>query len=269
MNLNWVYQIPLWLLVIPVFLLMLLAPMEAGFRLGARQHRAHPDAKEAARGDVTIAAMLTLLGLMLAFTYSFSMSRADLRKRAFTAEVNALSTAFLRADLAAEPGRTVLREHLLNYARSRLVTREMVSNWSEFEKVIERSMEAQSKLWPATRTAVRHQGDMTDPEKALLISAINDVLDAHTSRMAVIFDRIPAPVLALLLLIAASALSMAAYNATLSGHQYRLRLTVFAVILAVLMCVIVDFDFILHGFIRINHESLAALIQEMEASLEP
>ena len=93
------------------------------------------------------------------------------------------------------------------------------------------------------------------------------MLDAHTSRMAVIYDRLPSPVLALLVLIAASSLGLAAYHASLSGHRYRWRLVTFAVILSTLITLILDFDFITHGFIRINHESLASLIQEMEVAL--
>jgi hypothetical protein len=54
--------------------------------------------------------MLALLGLLLAFTYSFSLSRADMRKQAVINEANAIGTAFLRADLGAEPGRGELRE---------------------------------------------------------------------------------------------------------------------------------------------------------------
>lgn len=210
---------------------------------------------------------LAMSRLMLAFTYSFSMSRADMRKQAFIAEVNAVSTAFVRADLAPEPERTELRERLLDYARSRLATPRMVSNWEKFEEVVQHSLEAQARIWPATKSALRPEGGMSEPQKALLVQAVNDVLDAHTRRMAVISDRLPGAVLALLLLIAASSLAVAAYTVSLNGHQSRWRLTAFAVILAALMYLILDFDIITHGFIRINHESLALLIREMEAAL--
>ena len=91
----WLYQIPLWVLVF-LFLIVLLIPMEIGFRLGSRKRRSHPDPEGESHRDITLAAMLTLLALMLAFTYSFSMSRADLRKQAIITEVNAMGTAFLR-----------------------------------------------------------------------------------------------------------------------------------------------------------------------------
>ena len=263
----WQYEIPLWTIIF-IFLVMLLIPMEIGFRLGIRQHQANPDAKKATRNDVTLASMLALLGLMLVFTYSFSMSRADLRKQAFINEVNAISTAFLRADLAPEPLRGELRRLLLDYARSRIAAPGTIKNREQLQAAVNRSVEIQSKLWPATKSAVRLQGDMSDPEKALLISAINDLLDAHTSRIAVIYDRLPTVVLALLVLIAGGSLAVAAYNTSLNSRPPRWRLTAFALILASLMYIIMDFDMIMRGFIRVNHQSLVVLIEDMETELE-
>jgi len=40
---------------------------------------------------------------MLAFTYTFTLSRADLRKAAMIDESNALSSAFLTAGMIEEP----------------------------------------------------------------------------------------------------------------------------------------------------------------------
>lgn len=266
LDLYWQYEIPLWL-VIFLFLIMLAIPMELGFRIGGRQHRLHLRAGKTVRKDVTLAAMLTLLGLMLAFTYMFSMSRADMRKQAFIKEVNAISTAFLRADLAPEPSRSELRKVLLDYAQSRYVVPGTIKTREQLQAVVDRSLEIQSKIWPATKSALRQEGEMSDPEKALLISAVNNVFDVHTIRMAVIYDRLPTAVLALLVIIAGSSLAVAAYNTSLTGDQTRWRMTAFALILASLMYLILDFDMIMRGFIRVDHQSLVVLIQEMKAEL--
>jgi hypothetical protein len=263
----WQYQIPLWL-VFFLFLITLVVPMEIGFRLGGRQHRLHPDAVKAARNDVTLASLLALLGLMLAFTYSFSMSRADMRKQSLVMEVNVISTAFLRADLAPEPSRTELRELLLDYARSRYVAPGTIKTREQVQEVVDRSLEIHSKIWPATKLALRLGGDMSDPERALLVSVINDVFDVHTSRMAFFYDRLPTAVLALLVVIAAASLTVAAYNTSLTGQSSRWRMTSFAVILASLMFMILDFDMPMRGFIQVDHQSQVLLIQEMEAALK-
>lgn len=179
----WQYQLPLWVVMF-LFLILLLIPTEVGYRLCIRQKTMHPDLKRGVRGDVTLASITALLGLMLAFTYSFSMSRADLRKVEAVKEVNAISTAFLRADLLPEPGRTEVRELLFDYAKSRYVEPGTIRTLSELKKVVNRSVKIQSTIWPAVTSALRQKGGMSDPEKALLVSAINDVLDSHASKMA-------------------------------------------------------------------------------------
>jgi hypothetical protein len=211
--------------------------------------------------------MLALLGLMLAFTYSFSMGRADLRKRALTTEVNALGTAFLRADLLPEPGRTEVRQTLYQYAESRYVEPGEILKLEQVQQVVERSEQIQSRIWPEVKAALQQPGNMTNPEKALLISAVNDVLDAHTSRMAVFYDRLPTVVLILLLMIAAISMGVAAYNSSLSGHWVRWRMTAFAFVLASLMYVILDYDMMMRGFIQVDHQSLLSLINDMKTEL--
>lgn len=265
----WQYQLPLWL-VFFLFLVLLLIPMEVGFRLGTRYKSEHPDVhvQDEARSDVTLAALLALLGLMLAFTYSFTLNRADLRKVALIKEVNAIGTAFLRADRLPEPGRTEVRKRLFAYAKSRYVEPGSIRTLEDTEKVIDRSVEVQSEIWPAVKSALRQNGEMTDPEKALLVSAVNDVLDAHTSRIAVFFDRLPAAVLALLVCIGGLSLGSAAYSSVLRGRFSRWRMTGFALILASLMYIILDYDMMMRGFIQVDHRSLVLLIQELERAVQ-
>jgi uncharacterized membrane protein len=100
------------------------------------------------------------------------------------------------------------------------------------------------------------------------VSAVNDVLDAHTSRIAVFFDRLPAAVLALLVFIAGLALGAAAYSSVLRGRFSRWRMSGFALILASLMYVILDYDMMMRGLIQVDHGSLVLLIQDMEQALK-
>lgn len=264
MEMLWLFEVPFWVNVF-LFVLVLLVALEGGYRMGIRKYRASEDAEKAVRSDVTLGSMLALLGLMLAFTYAFSLSRADMRKQAIVTEANAIGTAFLRADLSVEPGRSELRERLLEYARTRVVTAEMVRNRAQLQQVIARSLKAQAKLWPATKLAL--QEEMPAPFKASLVQAINEVLDAHTKRLAVVYDRLPGFVLVLLVAIAAASIAVAGHNTGLTGRINRWRMNAFVVVLAALMMVIIDFDTPLRGFIRVSHDSLVSLVEDMEAAL--
>ena len=233
----WLYELPIWVDG-TLFLLLFLLAMEGGFRMGLRQHRVTGDVKKTERGDVTLGAMLALLGLMLAFTYAFSLGRADMRKQAIVNEANAIGTAFLRADLGAEPGRSELRKGLLEYAQTRAVSKELYDE--ELREAIDRSLQAQARLWPATKRAL--QGDVPGPIQASIVQSVNEVLDTHAIRVAVIDDHIPAAIFLLLMLTAAASLAVAAYNAGLNGNIHRWRMSAFSLVLAAMMMVIVDFD---------------------------
>jgi hypothetical protein len=261
----WLYEFPMWVHA-ALFAAVLLVGLEGGYRVGLRTHRTGAPVDKQMRGDVTLGSMLALLGLILAFTYAFTLSRADMRKQARVDEANAISTAFLRADLAAEPGRSELRERLLVYARTRVFSSEKLINLDALQDALARSLEAQSHLWPAAKLAL--QGDVPVPLQASIVHAVNEVLNAHTRRLAAGFDRLPGVVFALLLLIAASALAIAGHNAGLKGRMNRGRMTAFAFILGALMLIILDFDRPLVGTIRLNNQSLLSVIAEMESALE-
>ena len=68
--------------------------------LGASLIRRRGALAETAREDfgVILAATLTLLGLIIGFTFSMAISRYDLRKTYEEAEANAIGTEYVRAD---------------------------------------------------------------------------------------------------------------------------------------------------------------------------
>jgi len=116
LNFGLLYDLPVWFVGL-VFIVISLAALEVGFRLALRQQGVWKDA-ESGGGNLILTSMFALLGLILAFTYGAGISRNEVRKEVVIAEANALGTAFLRAHLVAEPGRTELKKALLDYART-------------------------------------------------------------------------------------------------------------------------------------------------------
>ena len=68
--------------------------------------------------------------------------------------------------------------------------------------------------------------------------------------------------------IAGLSLGAAAYSSVLRGHFSRWRMTAFALILASLMYIILDYDMMMRGFIQIDQRSLVLLIHEMKSALQ-
>jgi len=262
----WIYELPVWAFGLMVAAVLLIA-MEVGAWNGRRLARmaAGSEGYESRkRSDLEVGALLALMGLVLAFTYSFSLSRIDLRKQALVQEANAIGTAFLRADLLPEPGRTELRERLVDYARTRVMSDEARQSVALVEAAIGESLVAQAKLWPAMKNAL--SGDVPGHLQILTVQAINDVLDAHTTRMAVGSDRFAPSVFFFMIVLATLSVAFAAQTGAEQGSLSRGRISVFVLVLSGLIFIIIDFDNSSRGLIRLNQGSLTNLIAEMDAT---
>ena len=263
MNLPILYDLPIWISG-ALFLVVMLLAHEVGYRLGLRRGEMSRDGGSVG-SDVVLTSILATFGLILAFTYAFTVSRADMRKRVNVDEANAIGTAFLRAGLVANPEGAELKRALLEYARTRVVTPESVSSRAKFNEALRRSLEAQAKLWPITERIVKSK--RPGPIEASLVAAINQVLDMNTTRLTIAFDRLPQVILFMLLFVSGASLAIAGFNSGLSGRFSRWRMTVLALVLALVIFIIIDFDYPQQGFIRINQVPIQSTIADMEANL--
>lgn len=259
------YRLPIAATLV-AFIVILLAVLECGFRIGLRRRVSWKDLhSEAGGGGLVQNATLALLGLMIAFTYSFTVSHYETRKRDVIEEANALGTAFLRAGLEKERGGLELQMALLEYARTRVVTAEISATGRDDQAMLDRTLAAQSKIWPATERVMK--AGPVNPMEVALMSSINEVIDMHTERVTTGFDTLPQVVFWTLLFIAAVAVMIGGYTAGLSGLMCRHRMFAFILVLAATIHLIVDFDRSMRGFINVSQKPMISTISDMEASL--
>jgi len=78
--------------------------------------------EEEERGDFDLirTAALTLLGLIIGFSFAMAVTRYDQRKNLEEAEANAIGTEYVRADILSAEYATRLRELLKKYLDQRL-----------------------------------------------------------------------------------------------------------------------------------------------------
>ena len=105
-----------------VFFVFALILLWLSAQLGAFLRRWWP-MKDDLRDDFSIVqtATLTLLGLIIGFSFSMAISRYDLRKNYEEEEANAIGTEYVRADLIPTSGAAALRIELKNYLDLRIL----------------------------------------------------------------------------------------------------------------------------------------------------
>ena len=136
---------PIIVFVLSFFLLWFAAWF--GSWLGERRRDNSADA----RSDfgVVLAATLTLLGLIIGFSFSMATGRYDLRKMYEEAEANAIGTEYVRADLLPEPDASQVRTLLRQYTdlRIRFYTTHSVE---DLQQINADTAKLQDQLWKAT-----------------------------------------------------------------------------------------------------------------------
>jgi hypothetical protein len=78
---------------------------------------------------------------------------------------------------------------------------------------------------------------------------------------------LPLSAVIMLIFVAAASLAVAGFNGGIIGRPNRWRMTTFAFVLVGIMLVIHDFDHPVNGFIRVSHDGIINVINDMEADL--
>ena len=108
----------------PVFLLLFSLPVFwFSSWLAASFRKRQQDIQESTRSDLTLAlgGTLTLLGLIIGFTYSMAVTRYDQRKNYEEEEANAIGTEYVRADYLPTAEAAKIRALLKNYLYLRIL----------------------------------------------------------------------------------------------------------------------------------------------------
>jgi len=211
-------------------------------------------------------AILALLGLLVAFLFGNSLGWAEDGKQAVLLEANALGTAYLRADLLPEPGRLALKEALLAYAETRVPASSDFATGDGARAFLAATLEAQGRLWPATLEATA--APVPAATQSFVAGAVNDVIDAHAVRMAVL-NRPAADLTGLMVVAAAlTGLFLVGNRSAMQGRSLTWRTFLFAGFLWVVMTTIADLQRPLEGAIRADYSLLEATLADMRRSLE-
>jgi hypothetical protein len=208
--------------------------------------------------DVIVAATLTLLGLIIGFSFSMAINRYDQRKHYEEEEANAIGTEYLRADLIPATDAMKVRELLKKYLDQRLLFYTL-RNDTELSKVALDTGRLQTEWWDAARTPL-----MAKPPAlmALVVSGMNDVLNSQGYTQAEWLNRIPTMAWFLMIAIAIFANFLLGYDARHAAGKVG-HLLVLPLVLSTAFVLIADIDSPRRGLIRVHPVNLTILQQSL------
>jgi hypothetical protein len=238
----------------------ILALLELGRRIGIRSG-AQEDGARAGIGAVEGAAF-GLMGLLIAFTFSGAASRFEARRELIVQEANAIGTVWLRLDLLSEGAQPALRDGFRRYLDSRLATYAKLPDVAAARAELKRSEQLQREIWSASVPACREAGP---PACALLLPALNDMIDITTARTMAAENHPPTIIFALLIVLALVCSLLAGYAMT-GPIRRPLHMAGFAAITALSVYVILDLEYPRIGWIRID--STDRVLRELRASMD-
>jgi hypothetical protein len=230
-----------------LFLGMLLL-LETGRRIAIRRLAQDPEGAREGLGVVE-GAIFSLLGLLIAFTFSGAATRFEDRRHLIVEEANDIGTAYLRIDVLPASAQPALRELFRQYLDSRLGVYRKLPDIAAAQAELAHSVQLQGEIWTNAIEACRDSGP--HPAHMLLLPALNAMFDITTTRTETAKNHPPSIIFAMIGALSLAAALLAGYG--MAGGKLRswVHIVGFAAAMAITVYVIVDIEYPRFGFIRV------------------
>lgn len=231
-----------------LFCLMMAATFTGNRMASARSRRADADASVGV--SAVDAAVLGLLGLLIAFWFSSAGTRLDVRRSLIVEEANAIGTAWLRLDLLPQDTQPVIRGLFREHLDIRLEQAPAASPDTS-KRLSSRAEKVQSAIWQqAVDAAPRCESDQA---AVLLLASLNEMFDAAARHKAAYDAHTPTLILVLVLLVGAFSGLVAGHDMGTRGPFNWLHALAFATVVSLTVWVIYDLEMPRYGLIRVDN----------------
>lgn len=208
-----------------------------------------------------LAAALTLLGLIIGFSFSMAVNRYDQRKNYEAEEANAIGTEYSRADLLPTADAARVKALLRDYLDQRVLFYASPNYQGGAQQINARTTELQNQLWAAMLPAAQAQ---PTPTIALALAGMNDVLNSQAYSQAAWWNRIPLAAWTLMGTIAVVCNVMIGFGARNVKTETRL-LPILPLIVSISFFLIADIDSPNGGVIRVSPQNLESLAESLHS----
>jgi len=249
-----IVRYPLLVLALGLAILWVAAKVGASFR----KRRKNPEETEREDFGVVVAATMTLLALIIGFSFSMASSRYDQRKNLEESEANAIGTEYVRADFLAPADATRVRMLLKGYLEQRILFYQNRDD-RKLQVIAASSDQLETDLWSAVQVPA---ADQPTPLLTAVATGMNDVLNSKGYTQAAWLNRIPLATWGLMLAIAICCNLLIGYGAR-RGEAKAVLLLVLPLIVSISFSLIANIDSPRGGLVRVHPQNLASLSQSL------
>jgi hypothetical protein len=230
----------------------------AGFATG-RYLRKHSDTLREPFG-VLQAALLGVVGLILAFGLTLAVGRYEDRRAATVEEANAIGTTYLRAQLISEPARSRSLALLRRYTTLAVSVADEIPNSTSMRRATAAEGLLQRRLWRLAGQAIATAPNASAPR--LYVDSLNSTFDLQAARLSALNNKVPDPVLLLEIIGAAAALALLALHISILGRGL-VPMIAAAALVTLLLLVTFDLDRPTRGLIKVPSTPLVSVRASM------
>ena len=237
--------------------LLLLIVAEVGYRMGFRIPRKDDPAFQSEISGYQ-AAVLGLLALLLGFTFSMALNHYDLRRSLVIQEANAIETTFLRTSFLPPESRETSRHLLRDYLDLRIG---YDTNAMDQAPILQRTASIQGDLWKQAEMAALRA---PTPITASYITALNEMLDAASTRIAASRVRIPGALWLILTTVSVFGIWAAGFSAGVNRKRALFLTVGLPILITLVLQLITDISTPKGGLIRTDYSSMIDLRASMK-----
>ena len=206
--------------------------------------------------DLVISSSLTLLALIIGFSFSMAVNRYDQRKDYEEEEANAIGTEYVRADLLPATEAAKVKQLLTQYLDQRLLFY-TAQQWQNLDPINNETTRLQNEMWSTVLGLAKAQ---QTPVVALAVGGMNDVLNRQGYTQAAWWNRIPVGAWVLMMALAICCGMLIGYGT----HKRGARLySVVPLVVSIAFFMIADIDSPRRGVIHVSPQNLESLSQSL------
>jgi hypothetical protein len=260
-EINFLLKMDSWVIVSVLLVLMFLF-VYIGFKFG-RRSKLKKNEKES--DSLLTAGIYTLMGLLLAFTFSMAGTRFDSRKKIIVDEANDIGTAILRSKMYPDSIRILFMEDFRNYLEARIAYSEARDDIPKIMKSLEISDGYGNRLF--SRASELSLDPKFFAASNQMIPALNSMIDVANERLHGELYKVPDVIIMLILLLSVISSFIYGYTSEVSGKRVDWYLAVcYCIILSLVIYFILDLDRPRRGLINLNETNRAII--DVRKSLE-